>query len=93
LGSAILVQGCKSTWILHARTLPRWVANCTQGQRICRFVVNAFKGRVFYSNINSQRQVLVGGIIEDLPAVEATLKEERIAYKRIQGNKPFHTLI
>mgnify|MGYP001156623378 FL=1 len=55
------------------------------------FVVNAFKGRVFYSNINSQRQVLVGGIIEDLPAVEATLKEERIAYKRIQGNKPFHT--
>jgi [acyl-carrier-protein] S-malonyltransferase len=54
-------------------------------------VVNAFKGKVFYSNINSDRQVLIGGLEQDLPEVEAFMKEERIAYKRIQGNKPFHT--
>jgi len=44
---AILVQGCKSTWILHARTLPRWVANCTQGQRICRFCSKRIQGKSF----------------------------------------------
>jgi len=31
---AILVQGCKSTWILHARTLPRWVANCLRTENL-----------------------------------------------------------
>jgi len=42
-----LYKVVKSTWILHARTLPRWVANCTQGQRICRFCSKRIQGKSF----------------------------------------------